>query len=46
MMETRPVRSGAQQIRIVTARKPGFVGVDPYNKFIDRNGDDNVVPVP
>jgi len=26
-------------------RKPAFVGVDPYNKRIDRNSDDNVVAV-
>jgi ABC-type transport system involved in multi-copper enzyme maturation permease subunit len=45
-MERRPIRSGGQQVRIVTSRKPAFVGVDPYNKYIDRNGDDNVVVVP
>ena len=44
-MERRPVRSGMQTIRIVTRRKPAFAGIDPYNKFIDRNSDDNVVAV-
>jgi hypothetical protein len=44
-MERQPIRSGNQQIRIVTARKPVFVGIDPYNKYIDRNGDDNVATV-
>jgi hypothetical protein len=29
----------------VTKRKPVFAGVDPYNKYIDRNSDDNVVAV-
>ncbi|SFP82489.1 ABC transporter permease/M1 family aminopeptidase [Sphingomonas rubra] len=43
--ERRPIRSGSQQVRIVTARAPAFVGVDPYNKYIDRSGDDNVVEV-
>ena len=42
MMERRPVRSGSQEIRIVTAEEPSFVGIDPYNKYIDRNSDDNV----
>jgi len=45
LMERRPIRTGAQQVRIVTKRKPAFAGVDPYNKYVDRNSDDNVVPV-
>jgi ABC-2 type transport system permease protein len=45
LMERRPIRSGGQQIRVITARKPGFAGVDPYNKYMDRNSDDNVVPI-
>ncbi|UUL83978.1 ABC transporter permease/M1 family aminopeptidase [Sphingomonas qomolangmaensis] len=44
-IERRPVRSGQQQIRIVTARRPTFAGVDPYNKYVDRNSDDNVVAI-
>lgn len=44
-IERRPVKSGAQSIRVITRRKPAFAGIDPYNKFIDRNSDDNVVPV-
>lgn len=44
-IERRPIRNGVQQVRIVTPRRPGFVGIDPYNKYIDRNGDDNVVEV-
>ena len=45
LMERRPVQSGTQTIRIVTRRKPAFAGIDPYNKYIDRNSDDNVVAV-
>lgn len=45
LMERRPVRSGTQEIRIVSTRKPAFAGLDPYNKYVDRNGDDNVVAV-
>ncbi len=44
-MERRPVVSGVQTIRVVTKRKPAFAGIDPYNKYIDRNSDDNVVGV-
>jgi aminopeptidase N/ABC-type transport system involved in multi-copper enzyme maturation permease subunit len=42
LMERRPVRSGAQQIRVVVAREPAWAGIDPYNKRIDRNSDDNL----
>lgn len=38
-----PVRSGSQSIRIVTDKRPAFAGIDPYNKYIDRNSDDNIV---
>ncbi len=40
--ERRPVRSGVQTFRFTTATQPKFAGVDPYNKWIDRNSDDNV----
>ncbi|MBB3912232.1 ABC transporter permease/M1 family aminopeptidase [Sphingomonas desiccabilis] len=45
VMERRPIRSGTQALRLVTAKRPAFAGVDPYNKYIDRNSDDNVVQV-
>ncbi|GAB5348349.1 ABC transporter permease/M1 family aminopeptidase [Alteriqipengyuania sp. 357] len=38
-----PIRSGAQSVRIVTDTRPAFAGIDPYNKYIDRNSDDNIV---
>ena len=38
-----PVRSGSQTVTIVTERRPAFVGIDPYNKYIDRNSDDNII---
>ena len=43
--EHLPVKSGTQTFSFVTARLPKFAGVDPYNKAIDRNSDDNVVAV-
>lgn len=45
MMERQPIRSGVQQLRLVTAKRPAFAGVDPYNTYIDRNSDDNVAAV-
>ena len=44
-MTRLPVKSGKQVIRVVSTRKPAFAGIDPYNKYVDRNGDDNVVAV-
>jgi len=43
--ERRPIQTGTQTFRFVTATKPTFAGVDPYNKWIDRNSDDNLKPV-
>jgi ABC-2 type transport system permease protein len=45
LMERRPVKSGAQQIRVVVAQEPAWAGIDPYNKRIDRNSDDNLKAV-
>ncbi len=39
------VRSGKQSFTFTVDRAPKFAGVDPYNKAIDRNSDDNTVPV-
>jgi hypothetical protein len=40
-----PLRSGEQIVTVTTAEKPAFVGVDPYSKFVDRQGDDNITAV-
>ena len=42
LLERRPIRSGVQTLRFVTDREPEFAGVDPYNKWIDRDSNDNV----
>ncbi|HWA63904.1 MAG TPA: M1 family aminopeptidase, partial [Caulobacteraceae bacterium] len=41
-LERRPIRTGQQTVTLVTARRPTWVGVDPYNELIDRNSDDNL----
>ncbi|WP_374406471.1 M1 family aminopeptidase [Pelagerythrobacter sp.] len=41
-MERRPIRSGEQTIRVITEERPSYAGIDPYNKYIDRNSDDNI----
>jgi len=40
-----PVRSGRQTLHFVTAVRPSFAGIDPYNFYIDREPGDNVVGV-
>lgn len=40
-----PLRSGTQSVTVTVDRAPRFAGVDPYNKFIDRNSDDNAIRV-
>ncbi|MFO6445916.1 M1 family aminopeptidase [Erythrobacter sp. NE805] len=44
-MQRYPVRGGKQVVEVVTAKQPKFAGIDPYNFFIDRNSDDNLLPV-
>lgn len=44
-MERHPIRSGRQVLHFVTGRKPTYAGVDPYNFYIDRSSEDNVLPV-
>jgi len=45
LFEKRPIHSGVQTLRFVTAAKPIFASVDPYNELIDRNSDDNTIAV-
>jgi hypothetical protein len=41
--QREPVHSGKQVLHFITAEKPKFAGMDPYNEWIDRNSDDNIV---
>lgn len=43
--ERRRIKTGKQTVTLVVDKEPTFVGVDPYNKRIDRNSADNVVAV-
>jgi aminopeptidase N/ABC-type transport system involved in multi-copper enzyme maturation permease subunit len=45
LFERRRVRTGKQIFTVTVDKQPKFAGVDPYNKRIDRNSDDNVMPV-
>jgi aminopeptidase N len=41
-MQRRPIHSGRQTLTLTVDRQPRFAGIDPYNKRIDRNSEDNV----
>jgi hypothetical protein len=43
--ERRELKSGSQRVDLVVRGEPKHVGVDPYNKRIDRNSDDNLTRV-
>jgi len=43
--ERRPLKSGKQVITLTLDQAPKLVAVDPYNKRIDRNSDDNFARV-
>jgi hypothetical protein len=42
MLEKRRVASGTMNFDFVVDERPTHVGIDPYNKLIDRNSDDNL----
>lgn len=42
---TTTLKSGVQTIVLTVDKPPKFAGVDPYNKQIDRNSDDNAIRV-
>jgi aminopeptidase N len=44
-LEQRRVRSGVMHVTAVVDKAPKWVGIDPYNKRIDRNSDDNLAQV-
>jgi aminopeptidase N len=43
--ERRPIRSGVQTLAFLTAARPKFAGVDPYDELIDRDSDANTIAV-
>jgi hypothetical protein len=46
LLQRQRIRSGTQKITVTVDREPSFAGIDPFNKRIDRNSDDNLTAVP
>ncbi len=44
-IERAPITDGVHTVTVIADRLPTVAGIDPYSKLIDRNTDDNVVPV-
>ena len=44
-VEKARLRSGRQTVRLVADREPAVAGVDPFNKRIDRNSEDNLATI-
>jgi ABC-2 type transport system permease protein len=44
-MEKKKFNTDKSTLEIVVDEKPTFAGIDPYNKLIDRNPEDNLVEV-
>jgi ABC-2 type transport system permease protein len=45
LLHTVPVHGPPMPVTVVVDGRPAWVGVDPYNKRIDRNSDDNLTQV-
>ena len=45
-LHKRPLHSGSNRISLIVDRLPHYVGIDPYNKLIDRNAEDNLLELP
>jgi hypothetical protein len=42
-MEKQRVQTGKHTFTVVVDKEPRYVGIDPYNKYIDRKPEDNVM---
>jgi ABC-2 type transport system permease protein len=43
--KVQPLKTGTQAVTVTVDKPPKFAGVDPYNKQIDRNSEDNAIRV-
>ena len=44
-LQRQRVRTGKQTFSVVVDKEPSYVGFDPYNKYVDRDSEDNVMKV-
>jgi aminopeptidase N len=44
-LDRTQILQGVHTVTVIADRLPTVAGIDPYTKLIDRNSDDNIVPV-
>ena len=44
-MDKHRIDENTMRIELIVDEEPRYAGIDPYNKLIDRNSDDNLMPV-
>lgn len=44
-MDKHRINETTMRIELIVDEEPRYAGIDPYNKLIDRNSDDNLIPV-
>jgi len=44
-MDKHRINETTMRIELIVDEQPLYAGIDPYNKLIDRNSDDNLMPV-
>ena len=44
-LTSRTILDGDSTVEVIVDRMPAFAGIDPYNKLIDRNSNDNLLRV-
>lgn len=42
LLQKQLIKTGEQTLTFTVAERPARVGIDPYNKMIDRNPEDNL----
>ena len=45
VLNSQNIETGGLDLDLIIDRAPTWVGIDPYNKRIDRNSDDNLTKV-
>jgi hypothetical protein len=44
-MQKHKIGPDTKTVEIIADSKPAFAGIDPYNKLVDRNSNDNIKAV-
>ena len=45
LLEKRSLQANQGKITLIVEKRPAYAGIDPYNKLIDRDSNDNLAPI-